>query len=306
MIRTQRLTKRYGARHRRRRPRPRRARGRRLRLPRRQRLRQDHDGADAARAGARHLAARSRCSAGRCRGRRARCCRTSARWSRARRRTPVCPGARTCACSTPWARAATAASRARRVDDALDRGRPRRRRRPAGRGVLARHAAAARASPPPCCASPRLLVLDEPTNGLDPQGIREIRDLLLELNAGRHHDLPVQPPARRGRADVHPRRRARPRPAGAAGAPRRPAAARPAGSHVRTPDVARGAVAARRQVESHDERQLLVRVADAAALNALLVQRRGTGRAARAGAAHAGGGRARGDRSAGADRVARA
>ncbi|MFI0449273.1 ABC transporter ATP-binding protein [Actinomadura sp. 6N118] len=30
---------------------------------------------------------------------------------------------------------------------------------------------------------PRLLVLDEPTNGLDPQGIREIRDLLEELNA---------------------------------------------------------------------------------------------------------------------------
>ena len=30
--------------------------------------------------------------------------------------------------------------------------------------------------------SPRLLVLDEPTNGLDPQGIREIRDLLSELN----------------------------------------------------------------------------------------------------------------------------
>ncbi|MDQ1657059.1 MAG: type transport system ATP-binding protein, partial [Cryptosporangiaceae bacterium] len=30
--------------------------------------------------------------------------------------------------------------------------------------------------------SPRLLVLDEPTNGLDPQGIREIRDILRELN----------------------------------------------------------------------------------------------------------------------------
>ena len=30
--------------------------------------------------------------------------------------------------------------------------------------------------------SPRLLVLDEPTNGLDPQGINEVRDLLLELN----------------------------------------------------------------------------------------------------------------------------
>jgi ABC-type multidrug transport system ATPase subunit len=30
---------------------------------------------------------------------------------------------------------------------------------------------------------PELLVLDEPTNGLDPQGIREIRELLLALNA---------------------------------------------------------------------------------------------------------------------------
>ena len=30
---------------------------------------------------------------------------------------------------------------------------------------------------------PRLLVLDEPTNGLDPQGIREIRQLLLRLHA---------------------------------------------------------------------------------------------------------------------------
>ena len=29
---------------------------------------------------------------------------------------------------------------------------------------------------------PRLLILDEPTNGLDPRGIKEIRDLLLELN----------------------------------------------------------------------------------------------------------------------------
>ena len=30
--------------------------------------------------------------------------------------------------------------------------------------------------------APRLLVLDEPTNGLDPQGIQEIRELLLDLN----------------------------------------------------------------------------------------------------------------------------
>jgi ABC-2 type transport system ATP-binding protein len=31
--------------------------------------------------------------------------------------------------------------------------------------------------------APRLLILDEPTNGLDPRGIREIRDLLTALNA---------------------------------------------------------------------------------------------------------------------------
>jgi ABC-2 type transport system ATP-binding protein len=32
--------------------------------------------------------------------------------------------------------------------------------------------------------APRLLVLDEPTNGLDPQGMREVRDLLVELVKG--------------------------------------------------------------------------------------------------------------------------
>jgi ABC-2 type transport system ATP-binding protein len=32
--------------------------------------------------------------------------------------------------------------------------------------------------------APRLLVLDEPTNGLDPHGMREVRDLLVELVKG--------------------------------------------------------------------------------------------------------------------------
>ena len=46
--------------------------------------------------------------------------------------------------------------------------------------------------PARCCAVPELLVLDEPTNGLDPQGIREVRDLLLALHrAGRRSSSPA-------------------------------------------------------------------------------------------------------------------
>ena len=33
---------------------------------------------------------------------------------------------------------------------------------------------------------PELLILDEPTNGLDPEGIKEIRELILKLNQERH------------------------------------------------------------------------------------------------------------------------
>ena len=43
---------------------------------------------------------------------------------------------------------------------------------------------------------PQLLILDEPTNGLDPRGIREVRDLLTRAEHRGHHGVPLQPPAR--------------------------------------------------------------------------------------------------------------
>ena len=43
---------------------------------------------------------------------------------------------------------------------------------------------------------PRLLILDEPTNGLDPQGIHELRTLFVELVARGDDRVPVQPPPR--------------------------------------------------------------------------------------------------------------
>ena len=49
---------------------------------------------------------------------------------------------------------------------------------------------------------PALLILDEPANGLDPAGIREVRELIRRLGAEGSHGVPVQPPPRRGRAGL--------------------------------------------------------------------------------------------------------
>jgi ABC-2 type transport system ATP-binding protein len=162
------------------------------------------------------------------------------------------------------------ASRARRVDDALDEvglggidGRPVRAYSLGMRQRLGLAAALLR--------SPRLLVLDEPTNGLDPQGIREIRDLLLRLNqAGTTIFLSSHLLAEveqmcgrvgvidRGRLVVQERLDVLQRPTG--------------GLEVWTPDVARARSLLDGQVESYDDRQLMVRYADAAELNSLLVR----------------------------------
>ena len=160
--------------------------------------------------------------------------------------------------------------RAGRIDDALERvglgGIDRRPVRAYSLGMRQRLGLASA-----LMRAPRLLVLDEPTNGLDPQGIREIRDLLLELNvAGTTVFLSSHLLAEveqlcdrvgvldRGRLVVQDRLDALRGPTGRL--------------HVRTPDVAIARSLLDGQVEHADAQELLVRHGDPAALNRLLVE----------------------------------
>jgi len=118
---------------------------------------------------------------------------------------------------------------------------------------------------------PRLLVLDEPTNGLDPQGIREVRDLLLALNAqgttvflSSHLLAEIEALCTRvgvldrGRLVVQDELTALQAPTGR--------------TEVHTPDVGRAHALLDGTVELVVGDRLLVRTADPAKLNARLVQ----------------------------------
>jgi ABC-type multidrug transport system ATPase subunit len=118
---------------------------------------------------------------------------------------------------------------------------------------------------------PRLLVLDEPTNGLDPQGIREIRDLLLGLNrAGTTVFLSSHLLAEvellcdrvgvlnRGRLVVQDSLAVLQAPTGR--------------TQVDTPDAFQATQLLGSRVEAVDGMRLLVRDDDPAALNAMLVR----------------------------------
>jgi ABC-type multidrug transport system ATPase subunit len=119
---------------------------------------------------------------------------------------------------------------------------------------------------------PELLVLDEPTNGLDPQGIREVRELLLRLNAtgttiflSSHLLAEIEQMCTRvgvldrGRLVVQDDLANLQEPTGR--------------TIVRTSDPAAAVAALDGRVEGRDGDRLLVRAEDPAALNALLVGR---------------------------------
>ena len=117
---------------------------------------------------------------------------------------------------------------------------------------------------------PRLLILDEPTNGLDPRGIREIRELLTEVNAqgttvflSSHLLTEVEALCTRvgvmdrGRLVVQEDLATLRGPTGRVA--------------VTTPDPDRAVALLGGDVEQRDGQRLVVRHADAAGLNAKLV-----------------------------------
>ena len=162
---------------------------------------------------------------------------------RARRPLPRrCPtrAAASASCSTrPPSTAAAAGARRSRVSAQTDG------RRPSGAPTscssssasTARPRASACASTRSACASgsgiahallgdPEVLILDEPANGLDPEGMRWMRDAAARLRRPRRHRAALLAPAARGRGGRRPARDHRRRPDRRPGQPRRAAGRR--------------------------------------------------------------------------------
>ena len=134
-----------------------------------------------------------------------------------------------------------------RVDEVIDLVGLRRGRPQAGRRVLPRHGPAARYRLR-AARRPADVILDEPVNGLDPEGIRWVRDLLKGAGGGRADGLRLEPPDERDGADRRARDRRRPRSADRRHAvdDLHPQRVDRTSSCVRTPEAARAAVAAGR------------------------------------------------------------
>ena len=159
--------------------------------------------------------AATRCSAAGFRRTRSGCCRGSGRWSRDRRSTRTCPAGTTCAGWTrptaPPTRRPAPSGSPRALDRVGLTAAAAKRYRNYSLGMRQRLGIAA------ALLQPReLLILDEPTNGLDPQGTREVRSLVSDLAATGVTVHAVHPPALRGRTDLHARRRHAHRQAGRA------------------------------------------------------------------------------------------